>query len=69
MLNRADFLLMRSWGTYWGESGWARVVRGDGDLGMTLRGDWAVPEMPPPARLPDAAVAAFFIEQPASSVS
>ena len=43
-----------SWGTYWGESGWARVVRGVGSLGMELRGDWAVPALPPPARLPDA---------------
>ncbi|KAK9808537.1 hypothetical protein WJX73_006068 [Symbiochloris irregularis] len=48
------WIIRNSWGTYWGENGWARVVRGQGSLGMELRGDWAVPLMPPAARLPDA---------------
>lgn len=31
-----------SWGTYWGERGWFRIVRGTNNLGIESNGDWAV---------------------------
>mmetsp|Transcript_48133 Transcript_48133/g.125183 ORF Transcript_48133/g.125183 Transcript_48133/m.125183 type:complete len:97 (+) Transcript_48133:1535-1825(+) len=33
-----------SWGTYWGESGWFRIVRGVNNLGIEDACDWAVPK-------------------------
>ena len=33
-----------SWGTYWGESGWFRIVRGTDNLGIESNCDWAVPK-------------------------
>lgn len=33
-----------SWGTHWGEGGWARVVRGVNNLGIESACDWAVPD-------------------------
>ena len=35
-----------SWGTYWGEGGWFRIVRGEDNLGVEDACDWAVPEAP-----------------------
>lgn len=33
-----------SWGTYWGDRGWFKIIRGaQGDLGVTTACDWAVP--------------------------
>ena len=31
-----------SWGTYWGERGWFRLVRGINNLGVEANCDWAV---------------------------
>lgn len=31
-----------SWGTYWGEGGWFKVVRGVNNLGIEANCDWAV---------------------------
>ena len=45
-------------GTYWGKSGWARVVRRD----------WAVPKMLPLAQLPDAYVVMQPLDQHADVV-
>jgi len=38
------WIVRNSWGTYWGESGWARVVRGVDNLGIESNCDWAVPD-------------------------
>lgn len=35
-----------SWGTYWGEGGWFRIVRGEDNLGVEDACDWAVPAAP-----------------------
>ncbi|XP_011406795.1 PREDICTED: uncharacterized protein LOC100632176 [Amphimedon queenslandica] len=32
-----------SWGTYWGEAGWFRLIRGVDNLGVESNCDWAVP--------------------------
>ncbi len=49
------FVWLRSWGTYWGEHGWFKIVRDQpGDLGIQLNCDWAVPVHPDPPRLPEA---------------
>ena len=32
-----------SWGTYWGEDGWFRIIRGVDNLGVEEQCDWAVP--------------------------
>jgi cathepsin X len=35
-----------SWGTYWGETGWFRIIRGVDNLGIESQGcDWAVPDI------------------------
>jgi cathepsin X len=31
-----------SWGTYWGEQGWFRIVRGTNNLGIEANCDWAI---------------------------
>jgi cathepsin X len=36
--------IRNSWGTYWGETGWARIVRGKNNLGIEANCDWAVPD-------------------------
>ncbi|KAK9815670.1 hypothetical protein WJX72_007740 [[Myrmecia] bisecta] len=61
------WIARNSWGTYWGEKGWFRIVRGEGSLGMELNCDWAVPELPLPTNLPDGRVGqhARVIGQPA----
>jgi cathepsin X len=32
-----------SWGTYWGEQGWFKIIRGTDNLGIEGNCDWAVP--------------------------
>ena len=39
------WLLRNSWGEYWGEDGWARVIRGVDNLGIEDACDWAVPDL------------------------
>lgn len=34
-----------SWGTYWGEQGWFRIVRGTNNLAIESGCDWAVPKL------------------------
>ena len=34
-----------SWGTYWGEQGWARVVRGTNNLGIEITAEWTTPKL------------------------
>jgi len=36
-----------SWGTYWGEQGWFRIVQGSADTNLGIETDcyWAVPDM------------------------
>jgi len=36
------WICRNSWGTYWGENGWFRIVRGTDNLGIESNGDWAV---------------------------
>merc|ERR1712054_637503 len=36
------WILRNSWGTYWGEEGWFRLVRGTNNLGVEANCDWAV---------------------------
>jgi len=38
------WVVRNSWGTYWGEGGWARIVRGVDNLGIEANCDWAVPD-------------------------
>jgi cathepsin X len=39
-----DYWIVRnSWGTYFGETGWFRIVRGTNNLGIESRCVWAVP--------------------------
>lgn len=37
------WVVRNSWGTYWGEGGWVRIVRGVNNLGIEANCDWAVP--------------------------
>ena len=32
-------------GTYWGEQGWARVVRGKNNLGIEITSEWSTPKL------------------------
>ena len=39
-----DYWIIRnSWGTYWGEQGWARNVRGTNNLGIETTAEWITP--------------------------
>lgn len=40
--NEKYWICRNSWGTYWGEGGWFRIVRGIDNLGIESSGDWAV---------------------------
>ena len=40
------WIARNSWGTYWGESGWFRIVRGTNNLGIEGMCTWAVPKVP-----------------------
>eukprot|EP00850_Spirogloea_muscicola_P010065 SM000058S18495 [mRNA] locus=s58:238036:242651:+ [translate_table: standard] len=38
------WIARNSWGSYWGEGGWFRIIRGDDNLGIEENCDWAVPK-------------------------
>ena len=40
------WIARNSWGTYWGENGWFRIVRGTNNLGIEGMCTWAVPKVP-----------------------
>ena len=40
------WIMRNSWGSYWGEKGFARVVRGENNLGIESECTWAVPKVP-----------------------
>eukprot|EP01047_Picozoa_sp_COSAG01_P023290 COSAG01_NODE_1405_length_10451_cov_8.718998_3_plen_193_part_00 len=40
------WLVRNSWGTFWGEGGWARVYRGNNTAGIEESCSWAVPLLP-----------------------
>ena len=40
------WIARNSWGTYWGENGWFRIVRGTNNLGIESECTWAVPKVP-----------------------
>ena len=42
-----------SWGTYWGEKGWFRIIRGEDNLGIESTCTWAVPKVPEKMMLND----------------
>ena len=42
-----------SWGTFWGENGWFRIVRGENNLGVETMCTWAVPKVPEKMKLND----------------
>ena len=35
-----------SWGTFWGEKGWFKIIRGEDNLGIESDCQWAVPRIP-----------------------
>ena len=43
-VGQITFLCMHAGGTYWGEGGWFRIVRGVDNLGIEDNCDWAVPK-------------------------
>lgn len=38
------WIVRNSWGTYWGEGGWAKVLRGEDNLGIESQCEWADPD-------------------------
>lgn len=46
------WIVRNSWGTWWGEGGWFRIVMGVNMLGIESRCDWATPKLAPPAPTP-----------------
>ena len=40
------WIVRNSWGTFWGEKGWFRVVRGENNIGIEQECQWAVPKVP-----------------------
>ena len=40
------WIARNSWGTFWGEQGWFRVIRGEDNLGIESDCQWAVPRIP-----------------------
>lgn len=40
------WIARNSWGTFWGEKGWFRIVRGENNLGIEADCQWAVPRVP-----------------------
>ena len=40
------WIVRNSWGTYWGENGWFRVIKGKNNLGIEYKCSWAVPQVP-----------------------
>jgi len=38
------WVVRNSWGTYWGERGWARIIRGINNLAIESDCEWAVPK-------------------------
>ena len=47
------WIVRNSWGTFWGENGWFRVVRGKDHLGIEEECQWAVPKVPEKMKLND----------------
>jgi cathepsin X len=37
------WIVRNSWGTYWADGGWIKVIRGTNNLGIEANCDWAVP--------------------------
>ena len=42
----ASWLVRNSWGTFWGEGGWARVFRGNNTAAIEESCSWATPLIP-----------------------
>ena len=44
--DHGDYWVIRnSWGTYWGEQGWAKVARGINNLGIEITAEWSTPKV------------------------
>ncbi len=39
------WIVRNSWGTYWGEDGWFRIVRGQNQIGIEQACAWATPKV------------------------
>jgi cathepsin X len=43
---KAKYWIVRnSWGTFWGENGWFRIIRGANNLGIESMCSWAKPNL------------------------